>query len=179
MTNIYTTDSNGCATLSFMNKYPKWYNPCDGWDCWPYGNPDVYCKITKPGMYKVFTNTFEDADQDNQINFGTVMMYKHRTGPGESNGCSPDLGLSVINTSFLPFFGDQCNNLDYCYNTCSETKQNCDLEFRDMLYSECNDVWDLSDKSPCKSVASQMFDLVRQFGDLSYWAARVRMGCTN
>ena len=53
MTSTYYTGSDGCATLSYTSKSPKWYNPCTAWDCPGYTNPDIYCKVTKSNYYPV------------------------------------------------------------------------------------------------------------------------------
>jgi Group XII secretory phospholipase A2 precursor (PLA2G12) len=176
MTGVMTTNSVGSVSLTFTSKSPAWYNPCTAWDCPGYTNPDIYCVITKQGFYEVYTDTKEDWNQNNVADFGTVLIYPKRTTPvGEANGCGAASFWPGINqiANFLTGFEDQCNNHDYCYSTCSETKIDCDLEFRDMMYSKCNKSWDTSDKSLCKSVASQMFDLVRtSTGDDAYAASR-------
>lgn len=165
------TGSNGCVTLSYTKKTPKWYNPCTAWDCPGYTNPDIYCKITKSGYYKLFTNTKEDHNQNNLADFGTVTIYKDRSNhPGTMNGCGPaDLWSGITNVAnFLTGFEDQCNNHDKCYNNCQETKSSCDLEFLYMMYSKCNDSWDFENKSPCKTAADKMFELVRDRGESAF-----------
>ena len=50
-----TTGSNGCVTVNYSKRSPKWYSPCNGWDCAGTGhdNPDIYCEVTKSGYYPV------------------------------------------------------------------------------------------------------------------------------
>ena len=59
MTSTYTTGSNGCVTLSYTKKTPKWYNPCTAWDCPGYTNPDIYCVVTKTNYYPVSVASFQ------------------------------------------------------------------------------------------------------------------------
>lgn len=175
MTSAVSTGADGCATLTYQVKTPKWYNPCTAWDCPGYTNPDIYCIVTKVGMYELFTNTMEDKGQDTRADFGTVIIYPYRTGPGSANGCGPASAWPGINqvASFITGFGDQCNNHDYCYNTCAETKLSCDNEFLNMMYSKCNKSWDTQDKTTCKTVALGMYNLVRtSIGDTAYANSR-------
>jgi hypothetical protein len=53
MTQPYVTGTNGCVTLSYEKKTPKWYNPCTAWDCPGYTNPDIYCVVTKTNLFPV------------------------------------------------------------------------------------------------------------------------------
>ena len=165
-TTTFLTGSDGCATLTYQKKTSSFFSPCSGWDCMPTSWPDIYCVIRKAGLYELFTNTKDEHNQDNVADFSTVTIYPFRTSlnsPGSANGCGPASAWSGINSvaSFITGFGDQCNNHDFCYNTCSETKDSCDLEFRNMMYSKCYKSWDTTDKSTCISVANGMYDLVR------------------
>jgi hypothetical protein len=179
MTGTSTTGSNGCVTLSYSKKTPKRYNPCTAWDCPGSTNPDIYCRITKTDFYPLCTDTKGNSNQDNIADFGTVTIYPDRTGDA-TNGCGPASEWDDINevANFLTGFEDQCNNHDLCYSDCLETQQNCDLEFKYMMYSKCNDSWDFSDKILCKSVADGMYALVRDLGATAYSRSQSNNGCS-
>lgn len=184
MTSTVRTGSDGCVSLSYSKKDPKWYNPCNGWDCAPWDDPDIYCKISKSGYYlTAYTDTKEDHNQNSVANFGTVKVYPDRVArgdPGSVNGCGPQSkwdGISDV-ANFLTGFEDVCNNHDLCYNSCRETQASCDLEFRDLLYSCCNDYHDtVTLKKACKKVADGMVALVRKFGDEPYASGQRAFGC--
>ena len=124
-------------------------------------------------------------DQDNTANFGTVTMYPDRVArgdPGQRNGCGPASDWDDLNVvvDFLTGFGNACNNHDLCYNNCFETKQSCDLELRDLMYSECNDSQDSNaGKAACKAAASTMYALVRDnsLGQERFDAGQVAYEC--
>jgi hypothetical protein len=125
----------------------------------------------------------EDHNQGIVANFGTVYIFPNRVArgdPGTINGCGPASLWPGINdvANFLTGFADQCNNHDLCYNNCGETQAWCDEEFRDMMYSDCNDFWDSqSTKAACKAVADGMYALVRDHGSAAYVAARAAYQC--
>lgn len=175
MTGTGTTDSNGCVTLTYTKKISTVLSPCAGWDC--TSNPNIYCKVAKTGLYPLYTDTKEDWNQTNVANFGTVTIYPDRTGDpgGTPNGCGPVTLWPGINSvaDILSGFGDQCDNHDLCYGNCYESKKNCDLEFKSMMYSKCNDVWDTKDsKNLCKSVAYGMYKIVKDYGADAYNSAQ-------
>lgn len=103
-----------------------------------------------------------------------------RGDPGTTNGCGPESlwpGIADV-ASFLTGFGDQCDNHDLCYNNCGETQTSCDEEFRDMMYSECNDFWDSqAGQDACKVVADGMYALVRDNGEDAYNGAQEAYNC--
>jgi hypothetical protein len=215
MTVTKTTGSSGCVTLSYTKKINTVNNPCAGWDCPGYPNPDIYCTVTKRNKFPVrtcckippvigsdhnvshtrthahthslslqlYTGTIGDSNQDSVANFGTVYIFPNREArgdPGAINGCGPASlwpGITDV-ASFLDDFADQCNNHNLCYNNCGETQVWCDEEFRDMMYSVCNDVgYSQSTKAACKSVADGMYALVRDHGSAAYVAAQAAYKC--
>jgi secretory phospholipase A2 len=125
----------------------------------------------------------EDHNQNIVANFGTVYIFPNRVArgdPGTYNGCGPESlwpGITDAAT-YLTGFADQCNNHDLCYSSCGETQASCDEEFRDMLYSDCNDYWDSQGtKAACKSVADGMYLLVRNLGADAYVISQAAFQC--
>lgn len=185
MTGTVSTDANGCATLSYSKKSPKWYNPCRGWDCAPYSNPDIYCIVTTSSNYyhTLYTDTKGGHNQNHPANFGSVTLYPDRVrrgDPGTTNGCGPASNWDGVNdvADFLTGFADQCNNHDLCYNSCEETQRDCDIEFRDLMYSQCNDVHDaVTLQELCKAVADGMYAIVREYGAESFEEGQIKFGC--
>jgi hypothetical protein len=179
-----TTLPGGCTTLTYTKKWPKLYNLCNGWDCFPFQNPDIYCEVKKSGDYTdTYTNTKMNKNQNIVADFGTVTIFPDRVARGDAgsiNGCGPASFWQPINdvTTCLIGFGDACNNHDLCYDNCNETKKDCDMEFRDMMYSKCHDHHDtMSGTIICKSVAKKMYALVRTFGSDSYNNKQQNNGC--
>jgi hypothetical protein len=125
----------------------------------------------------------EDHDQDTLADFGTVYIFpnrKVRGDPGTTNGCGPASFWPGINNvaDFLTGFAHQCNNHDLCYNNCGETQVSCDEEFRDMMYSACNDFWDSqTTKATCLVVADSMYALVRDYGSEAFDDAQAAYNC--
>jgi hypothetical protein len=171
MTSTKLTGSNGCVTRSYTKKTSSLFK-CTGWDC--STNPDIYCKVTKPGLYPLYTDTKQDWNQDTTANFATVIVYPKRTGdPGQTNGCGSVYLPSKISSLDLTGFENPCNNHDLRYSNCLETKQNCNLELKFMMYSQCNDPEDTSiSKATCKTVADEMYELVRDYGSDAYADSR-------
>lgn len=60
-----------------------------------------------------------------------------------------------------------CDAHDYCYDTCSSGKSNCDTAFKSCLLEVCgagNDVKSLY----CKATADLFYDIVKDIGCSSY-----------
>ncbi|XP_023323403.1 group XIIB secretory phospholipase A2-like protein [Eurytemora carolleeae] len=59
-----------------------------------------------------------------------------------ANGCgSLDITFDDSNESFIYVekeFSDCCHSHDYCYDTCGEDKDFCDVKFRKCLYKVCS-----------------------------------------
>jgi hypothetical protein len=167
MTEVYTTGSDGCATLTYTN-LNSWYN-CGGWDCTPgWTNPDIYCTISKPGVIvEHYTPVKDNWNQNKLADFGTIYVYPERNCPNE-NGCgTKQFGEQIREgIDFLTGFNEQCDNHDCCYYDCDETKKSCDDEFRALMYSKCIDEWDAGTPLlvACKAVADVLYGVVDQFG---------------
>jgi Group XII secretory phospholipase A2 precursor (PLA2G12) len=104
------------------------------------------------------------------------------TGSPGKTGCDGSAWPVLVDlATFLPgSFDDQCINHDRCYHNCAENKTSCDVEFRDMMYSECNDYWEtLAGEVGCKALALAKYDFVRTSGNWSavYAAARSANSC--
>jgi hypothetical protein len=176
-----TTSSDGCVKLSYDEKESSYWNPNAGWDAF-FSNPDIYCLVTKSNFYKLYTDTKEDWSQGRTANFGTVTIFPNRVergDPGTVNGCGAENFPGGINEviDFVTGFKNQCNNHDLCYNDCDESQENCDLEFKAMMYSECNEIWDTSKKSHCKTAADGMYYMVNEHGSDAYKAGQEAYEC--
>jgi hypothetical protein len=125
----------------------------------------------------------EDHNQDNVADFGTVYIFPNRVArgdPGTINGCGSEAswpGVTTLTDAFTGF-ADQCNNHDLCYNKCGETQASCDDEFREMMFSSCNDTRDnrVANLS-CKATAYTMYALVHKYGAEAYDAAQKQFAC--
>jgi len=184
MTDVVTTDSNGSATLTYKRKKGNnFWNPCRGWDCFSGSNPDIYCVVKKPGFLPLYTQTKDNSRQDRVTDFGVVKMYPDRVArgdPGSINGCGPASVWSGVRdvVTFLTGFEDECNNHDLCFNSCTETHESCDLEFLDLMVSNCHDNHDTDSlQSACIRVATEMFNVVRALGGPAFDDAQVELGC--
>ena len=86
MTGVQTTDSSGSVTLHYTRKKKSTiFKPTRGWDRWGTNtNPDIYCRIEKPGViYPLTTRTKKNHKQTRIANFGTVYAYPDRVGRGD------------------------------------------------------------------------------------------------
>lgn len=126
-----------------------------------------------------------DQNQNTVTNFGTVTVFPERNefnSLGTSNGCGKESmnweGVPNDVTDFLTGFGDMCDNHDHCYSTCGETQEDCDDEFRAMMYSNCNDDWDsLVVQNACKTAADGMYEAVKRYGQPSFEGGQLLSGC--
>lgn len=186
MTNVVTTGEDGMAELSYQSKRSSsFWRPCRGWDCWPDNhNPDIYCIVSKPGSFMTaYTSTLENRRQDRTTHFGTIRIYPDRVARGDAgsiNGCGPASVWSGVRdvTTFLTGFGDECNNHDLCFNSCSETQNTCDNEFLDLMVSNCHDKYDTKSlQDACRAVAVGIFEVVQTLGGPAFEDAQQQFGC--
>lgn len=170
-----TTGDDGCVTINYSTKKPKFGKACRGWD-WCANNPDIYCVATKGVYYKTYSQTRVNKSQDSTHEVSIVMFVDRvkRGDDGNANGCGPSsvgkFGGNVANT--LTGFEDACKNHDLCYESCPETQKTCDDEFAMMMTSKCNDKWDHKTLGACYSKVATLYGLVRQWGKDSFEGAR-------
>jgi Group XII secretory phospholipase A2 precursor (PLA2G12) len=176
MTTTFTTGLDGCVTLTYTKLVADWFR-C-GWDCTPgLTNPDIFCKISKPGVIvDYFTPVKNNWNQDTVANFGTINVYPLRNCPSE-NGCGAEMFGSQIREGidWLTGFHEQCDNHDCCYEDCDETQESCDdYEFRALMYSKCNDEYDIGSVllATCKTSADVMYGVVDEFAGPNFAASR-------
>lgn len=174
-----TTGSDGCVTISYTTKKPKFGKACHGWD-WCANNPDIYCRATKGIYYKAYSMTSVNKSQSSTLNINIIMFIDRveRGDEGNANGCGPSsmskFGRDVGNA--LTGFEDQCKNHDLCYESCKETQKTCDDEFAVMMYSKCNDKWDHKTVGACYSKVAVLYAAVREAGKDSFDGARDHCG---
>lgn len=170
-----TTGDDGCVTINYSTKKPKFGKACNGWD-WCANNPDIYCVATKDIYYKTYSKTKVDKSQSSTLEVEITMFVDRvkRGDPGTANGCGPSsagkFGSAIGNA--LTGFEDQCKNHDLCYESCSETQQTCDDEFAAMMYSHCNNKWDHKTRGACYTKVETLYDAVDNFGKDSFDGAR-------
>ena len=123
---------------------------------------------------QVYTDTKHNFDQDKTAYFKNVMMYPDRVKRGDDgayNGCGassfPKMFTSLTDT--VTGIKTSCNNHDLCYENCDETQSTCDIEFREVGYSICNDMHDTgAQHTSCKLAVKAMYELLKQFGSAAY-----------
>merc|ERR1712002_1274662 len=68
-------------------------------------------------------------------------QYQNKITKKTSNGCgSLDIIFDDSEESFIHVeqeFTQCCDDHDYCYDTCGEDKDECDLKFKKCLYATC------------------------------------------
>lgn len=170
-----TTGSDGCVTMTYGKKKPKFGKLCFGWD-WCANNPDIYCVAKKNLYYEVYTKTERNHSQDKMLSITTTMFIDRvaRGDPGNANGCGPSdmakFGRNMADA--LSGFQNQCKNHDLCYESCKETQKTCDDEFGAMMYSKCNDSWDIKTVALCYAKAGSLYGAVREFGADAFAGSR-------
>jgi len=135
--------SSGAFSFGYTKKTNVWYGPCRGWDCSGAGdNPDIYCYVDRrssvyPSIYPYRTGIIQEWNQDKDTNWGTITVYPDRRQTWCANTCGP----AAID--MLPDFEftEECKQHDCCYEDCSETQSNCDIEFYELMLSRCREVY--------------------------------------
>jgi hypothetical protein len=138
-----TTDSNGCATLNYQTKSNGWWS-CGNWDgCsgW-YSNPDIFCEVSGECIAPEKTRYKNNQNQNQLANFGTVNVVADTDFCHDSswNGCGPSILPDWLRDTFnsVSGFEDACNSHDVCYDNCGKSRAECEDEFRDDMYAQCD-----------------------------------------
>ena len=86
------------------------------------------------------------------------------------NGCGPsNFPLTTPSDSFL----ECCNEHDICYETCGNSKIQCDLDFYECMFCSCDATYDdYYEQSVCEELACSYFQAVDQFGCSSFEAGQ-------
>jgi hypothetical protein len=137
-----TTDSDGCATLNYQTKSNGWWS-CGSWDgcSGGYSNPDIFCEVSGECIAPKKTGQKNNHNQKQLANFGTVNVVADTDFCGDRswNGCGPASfpdWLSDASDS-VSGFEDECNSHDVCYDNCSNSRAECEDEFRNSMYAQC------------------------------------------
>lgn len=131
----------------------------------------------------MFTGTSSEANQDTVISFD-LTFYPDRVARGDA-GSTAGCGNAFSSITSLISLADveaECDQLTKCYHSCDETKVACDLEFKALLRSKCNDVIPTSTaQGLCYTVVDQMHTIVNTggiVGSMSYADAQ-RANCVS
>lgn len=133
------TGSDGCVTMSYRTKKSSWR--CTGWDCGWWSDPDIYCEVSGSCLQPFDTHTKNNHNQNNQAVFTAyVEVNEAFCGDSSFNGCGasffPDVLTDVADS--VSGFKDSCNEHDVCYGNCSVTREDCEEQFKNNMYDECN-----------------------------------------
>jgi hypothetical protein len=159
-----TTDTSGCATLTYQTKTTSFWSCWSGWDACYFGtNPDIFCRLSAPCIAPRKTVTKNNQNQNVEANFGAVTVVADAAFCGDVswNGCGPsDFPSWLIDiTNSLSGFEPSCNSHDACYAGCSKSRAQCDNEFKASMYAQCNG------NSACRTVADGFYGAVRGGGE--------------
>ena len=83
------------------------------------------------------------------------------------------LRTTVLKCKILKYF-QCCDDHDYCYDTCGEDKDECDLKFKKCLYATCKEKTKLGyfDTKKCRLKAKLFYITVLGVGCQSYIMAQ-------
>lgn len=106
----------------------------------------------------------------------TSMLMSTKTANASTNGCGPQMNMTLIDSSSLfqtilngiglGDFTACCNTHDTCYskpNCYKEKREKCDDQFNECLNSVCSKYYLLT-RIKCKLTSSIMFSAVKKLG---------------
>ena len=138
-----TTDSDGCATLNYQTKSNGWWS-CGSWDgcSGGYSNPDIFCEVSGDCIAPKKTGYKNNHNQGQLADFGTVHVEADSDFCGDSswNGCGPSFFPDWLRDAAdeVSGFQDACNSHDVCYEKCGNSRAQCEDEFWNSMYAECD-----------------------------------------
>ena len=138
-------DATGYLEINYKKTSTSWWSCGSWWDACLNTKPDIYCELVEPGdcFQPKTTSTKNSQNQDGTTDFGTITLT------ADEAYCNPDPEWNGCGPSFFPIwlvevandvsgFQAQCNVHDFCYEDCTKTQSQCDDEFKDDMYDECN-----------------------------------------
>lgn len=161
-------------TISSSTLLNVGFNVCRWDDC--RGNPDIYCEVSGSCLQPTVTQVKWNQNQDTIADFGTVYVEANSNFCHDStwNGCGPtyipdfltDIASDVTN------FRNSCNQHDVCYQNCSVSREQCEIDFILNMYAECQGYY------LCLFLANLFYAAVFHGGEPHCIENRTDLSCT-
>jgi hypothetical protein len=167
------TGSDGCVTMSYKTYDYKWWS-CDGWD-YCRNNPDIFCEVNGECLKPKKTPTKNNYSQYSTAYFTTYIEadadFCHSSAV---NGCGPGSFPDFLRDAadYVSGFADSCNSHDVCYDNCSKTRRQCENEFRNDMYNQCDGGFS------CEFLADIFATFVTNGGEDICVESREKVGCS-